>query len=556
MITRHLCLLIVLAATSLFSCAHSRPGTERMITPLSDRAEAGYHYLLFEEHIRGNDFEKARVELEKAIALEPSAQLYLELANIYWRMNNVRQTRDMLNMAIMIYPDETQLYRSLASSYIAEARYDKAAESLNRALDRHSPAPDLVKEFAAVSIQGQLHAKAKDMLKRIPETAYDEELHYLMAQASSGLGQHQKAIEHLEKAVALDPEYIDALVELGYLFELENDFASAETIYERILDLGETSPSVRLRIISLNLKLNNPDKAFELVSTAPQTTDFLLEAGHVFLQEKFYAQARDIFTQLEGRENLPAVYLFYRSLLAFEGEEDLQEAVGYLQQIPPEDPLYQQALSFQGNLYLHMNQFPQALEISRKGQELFPEKPSFWLLEAALLQNEGDHAAALRTVDAGLEKFPLNTDLLYQKGIILEQEGQRTNALKVMEEVVTIEPDHTDALNFIGYTLADENRDLDRALVLIQSAIKNDPDNGYILDSLAWVHFKRGELELAWEKIQQAVSKVDSDPIIWEHYGDIAKAASKLHKARSAYEAALSLEPKDAASIRKKLDSL
>ncbi|MFW6235801.1 MAG: tetratricopeptide repeat protein, partial [Desulfovibrionales bacterium] len=193
---------------------------------------------------------------------------------------------------------------------------------------------------------------------------------------------------------------------------------------------------------------------------------------------------------------------------------------------------------------------------SRKGQELFPEKPSFWLLEAALLQNEGDHAAALRTVDAGLEKFPLNTDLLYQKGIILEQEGQRTNALKVMEEVVTIEPDHTDALNFIGYTLADENRDLDRALVLIQSAIKNDPDNGYILDSLAWVHFKRGELELAWEKIQQAVSKVDSDPIIWEHYGDIAKAASKLHKARSAYEAALSLEPKDAASIRKKLDSL
>jgi len=35
----------------------------------------------------------------------------------------------------------------------------------------------------------------------------------------------------------------------------------------------------------------------------------------------------------------------------------------------------------------------------------------------------------------------------------------------------------------------------------------------------------------AWASIQRAVEIVTDDPTIWEHYGDIAKAARKKDKA-------------------------
>jgi hypothetical protein len=46
---------------------------------------------------------------------------------------------------------------------------------------------------------------------------------------------------------------------------------------------------------------------------------------------------------------------------------------------------------------------------------------------------------------------------------------------------------------------------LKRAEVLIQNALKVEPDNGYFADSLAWVYFKQNKHKLAWQEIKRAV---------------------------------------------------
>ena len=94
--------------------------------------------------------------------------------------------------------------------------------------------------------------------------------------------------------------------------------------------------------------------------------------------------------------------------------------------------------------------------------------------------------------------------------------------MRVMERILTLEPGNPDALNFVGYALAEDGRDLDRALELISKALATNPESPYYIDSLAWVLFKRGEFKKAWTEIQRAVSKPSEDPAIWEHYGDIA----------------------------------
>lgn len=108
----------------------------------------------------------------------------------------------------------------------------------------------------------------------------------------------------------------------------------------------------------------------------------------------------------------------------------------------------------------------------------------------------------------------------------------------------------------MGYTLAEENRDLPRALELIEKAVGIEPDNPYFLDSLAWVHYRMGDLDKAWEIIRQAVSQPVGDPVIWEHYGDIAAAMGKKAEAAAAYGKAIADNPAKAADIRRKKDAL
>ncbi|MDD4649888.1 MAG: hypothetical protein PHO79_07745, partial [Desulfoplanes sp.] len=88
------------------------------------------------------------------------------------------------------------------------------------------------------------------------------------------------------------------------------------------------------------------------------------------------------------------------------------------------------------------------------------------------------------------------------------------------------------ALNYLGYSLTVLEKNLDRAEVLVKNALQAEPENGYYLDSLAWVFYKKGELDKAWQAIQRAVTLAKKDPTIWEHYGIIAKALGKQEEAK------------------------
>jgi len=126
-----------------------------------------------------------------------------------------------------------------------------------------------------------------------------------------------------------------------------------------------------------------------------------------------------------------------------------------------------------------------------------------------------------------------------------------------MESILKKEPDNFQALNYVGYTLAEENRDIERAIELLTKANALAPRQFYILDSLAWAHFRAGHLDQAWNLIREA-TQIDTtdDATVWEHYGDIALAKNIKSEAKNGYKRALAGNPANAADIRKKLESL
>ena len=244
------------------------------------------------------------------------------------------------------------------------------------------------------------------------------------------------------------------------------------------------------------------------------------------------------------------------AFISNEGESDPKKALGFLNKVKPEDRLYPHALRFEAQLLNTMGKEKEALAITIKGKELFPDGTIFYILEASLLQSKKDFASAEATLEQGLDRLPKNPELTYELAMLYENMGKREQGLALMETVIQAHPDHANALNYVGYTLADEDRDLNRALVLVTKASSLDPENGYILDSVAWVYFKKKDYAKAWETIRYAVDMVEKDPTIWEHYGDIAHALGKKKEARKGYNYSLKLKSPNADSVKKKLKNL
>ncbi|MFC1832751.1 tetratricopeptide repeat protein, partial [Thermodesulfobacteriota bacterium] len=111
---------------------------------------------------------------------------------------------------------------------------------------------------------------------------------------------------------------------------------------------------------------------------------------------------------------------------------------------------------------------------------------------------------------------------------------------------------------FVGYSWADTDRHLDRALTYIERAMELKPGNGYIQDSLGWVHFKLGNLERARAELLSALKLLPEDPYLHEHLGDVYRALEQNTKAIRSYKAALKYFDDQAQKekVEKKIDAL
>lgn len=112
-----------------------------------------------------------------------------------------------------------------------------------------------------------------------------------------------------------------------------------------------------------------------------------------------------------------------------------------------------------------------------------------------------------------------------------------------MEKILQLKPDDASALNFMGYTLAQEGKDIQKAEELVRKALEIKPDDGYILDSLAWVLHKKGLDDEALEYLQKASAKVKGDPIVAEHLGDLLLLKGRKAEAAAAYKKSLEMNP-------------
>jgi tetratricopeptide (TPR) repeat protein len=122
-----------------------------------------------------------------------------------------------------------------------------------------------------------------------------------------------------------------------------------------------------------------------------------------------------------------------------------------------------------------------------------------------LLADDGKAAEATRVLDATRAAVAADADLLYQVAHLYGRVGQKATTEAVLREALALEPNHAPAANDLGYSLAEEGRDLEQAEALARLAVAAEPGNASFLDSLGWVLYKRGRFDEARQHLERSV---------------------------------------------------
>jgi tetratricopeptide (TPR) repeat protein len=153
---------------------------------------------------------------------------------------------------------------------------------------------------------------------------------------------------------------------------------------------------------------------------------------------------------------------------------------------------------------------------------------------------------ATTALKEGLDRIPDEPALLYQMALTYDRAGKFDMAVKTLKYLIEIKPDHFDAMNYLGYSWADRNINLEEALALIQRALEIKPDASYIIDSLGWVYYRLGRYEEALEQLLKAGEKMGDDATILEHIGDTYDKLGKDELAIEFWSLALQADPGNA----------
>jgi tetratricopeptide (TPR) repeat protein len=152
----------------------------------------------------------------------------------------------------------------------------------------------------------------------------------------------------------------------------------------------------------------------------------------------------------------------------------------------------------------------------------------------------------------------------FLRGSTFEREKRYAEAEEQFKKVVASDSEHASALNYLGYMLADQNTKLEEALGYLKRAVNLDPANGAYLDSIGWAYFRLGKYELAEENLLKASQKINTDPTVHDHLGDLYQKTGRLKLAATHWERALNewnrtiaaeVDPADQARVQRKLDS-
>ncbi|AMY67415.1 tetratricopeptide repeat protein [Frigidibacter mobilis] len=301
---------------------------------------------------------------------------------------------------------------------------------------------------------------------------------------------------------------------------------------------------------------------FTVVTSA---TDGMAEVFHS-LAGALSGEATDVFTLVYARlgeylrpDHVDAI-LLVAALLESQDQYDLA-TVSY-NRIPRDDPAYPVAELGRAEALIAAGRMDAAIEALQQLAKSYPDQEVIWANLGDVLRRAERFEDAVRAYDAAIALFGEENSaqwpVYYARGTCHERQKRYETSEADMRKALDLQPGQPQILNYLGYSFLEQGRNFDEALAMIESAVAARPEDGYIVDSLAWAYFRLGRYDEAVAPMERAVELMPVDAVVNDHLGDVYWAVGRKREAEFQWSRALSFaadsSEADADRIRRKLD--
>jgi tetratricopeptide (TPR) repeat protein len=524
---------------------------------------AYFHFLRGRAAELGGRHGEAVHAYEEALLCDPGAGPVMRaLAMLLVRMEQREQAVGLIKRIIALDPQDTGSRVLLASLYSAMERTEEAV-AIYREILAEEPG-----NFNVMLLLGGLYARARDygqarqVLEKLVETSPDSYAgQYYLARLYLEMGLVDEAADALGRALALSWSAHHAQ-EAAEIFEQAERFDAAISIYERILRENPGDERARGRLASIYLKRGQVAQALReldvLRDRANDPASVELVIARILIDNAHYPEA---IARLTGLLREDPGFSEARTLLILASYHhgDLEATKKILALVKPGDQAYEESVLMLARVLQEEKDFSAAEQVLMQAMaDEGSRRLNFYVALAMLFFQQDRSEEGHAIFRQAFVDFPAGVEPYYEYGLFLHKIKDPAGALLQMKEVLHRDPNHAYALNFVGYTWADEGRNLEQAREYIEQAVALLPHDGFVRDSLGWVYYRLGDFVRAVEELELAAVMSPDDPTIQEHLGDAHLKNGDIRGARAAYARALKLyeEEGERATVRSKLAEL
>ncbi len=380
-------------------------------------------------------------------------------------------------------------------------------------------------------------------------------LRQLQAQLYLQENKLQEARQSFEAMHRLSPDSEAPVLLLHSLSSRMGDKAAAEQVLRTFFDSHENALRVGNalgRLLAEQKRLDEAIAVYEKLAARTQDAPEILAAlGLLHYQKDHFSKAAALFRRsLQARQDA-AVRFYLAASLEASGKSI--EAARLYERFNPKNSAYAEAQLRLANMALKQGKLGKA---ARRLLTLISKQPeaveAYSMLSSVRLAQE-KYRQSIKETDPAMALKDVPTRLLFNRAAAFEHLRDYASAEAHLKRLLKIDPEHADALNFLGYLYAETGTNLDEAETLINRALKLKPNDGYYMDSLAWVYFKLGDYAGALDAQRKAIKQVADDPVMREHLGDILWRNGKAEEARQAWGQAIKLKHTEPAELRQKI---
>ena len=454
------------------------------------KEEAYYYFLL--SQIAAENSTQAEAYLERAVKLEKRS-LYLKkaLMAIYFQNNNLEKARTLGESLYRKDPYDRELVFLLSKVYLQENRPNKALSILERYLEKNPRDQEILSFLISLLIQ---------------QKEWDQ------------------ALQKLDQLAKIHPENYAIFLFKARIYREKKDYDSARRAYLKAIELSpENKPLIFETLRFLESISANEDIEKILVDYLvknPEDKDFLRLLFGFYMEKGDWEKSESLLKgYLEKHKNQPE-FLFYLGLI-LEYKNKINEALKIYKEIPKESLWYLEAQKriLQILKKRDLNEARNYLEELR-GVDI--NEKGFYVFLSHAYESVDLCEKGIEIAKKGLTKDPGDPDLLLALASNYACLEDYEEVLKIVEPLFKRFPEDAYILNFVGYSLVELNRDLNRAEDLLLKADQLKPEDPYILDSIGWLYYKKGNLDKAKNYLEKAMEKAKEDePVIWAHLAEV-----------------------------------